>query len=105
MSVLQLNSETFDKSVAEDKATLIDFFAEWCGPCKMQTPILHKIADEYSGKMNFGAVNVDEAEDIAAKYEVQSIPTLMVFKSGEVVKRAEGMKNENQLKEWLKEYL
>lgn len=105
MSVLQLNSETFDKSVAEDKATLIDFFAEWCGPCKMQTPILHKIADEYSGKMNFGAVNVDEAEDIAAKYEVQSIPTLMVFKNGEVVKRAEGMKNENQLKEWLKEYL
>lgn len=105
MSVLQLNSETFDKSVAEDKATLIDFFAEWCGPCKMQTPILHKIADEYSGKMNFGAVNVDEAEDVAAKYEVQSIPTLMVFKNGEVVKRAEGMKNESQLKEWLKEYL
>ncbi len=105
MSVLQLNSETFDKSVAEDKATLIDFFAEWCGPCKMQTPILHKVADEYSDKMNFGAVNVDEAEDIAAKYEVQSIPTLMVFKNGEVVKRAEGMKNENQLKEWLKEYL
>lgn len=105
MSVLQLNSETFDKSVAEDKATLIDFFAEWCGPCKMQTPILHKIADEYSGKMNFGAVNVEEAEDVAAKYEVQSIPTLMVFKNGEVVKRAEGMKNESQLKEWLKEYL
>lgn len=105
MSVSQLNSETFDKSVAEDKATLIDFFAEWCGPCKMQTPILHKFADENSDKMNFGAINVDEAEEIAVKYEVQSIPTLMVFKNGEVVKRAEGMKNESQLKEWLKEYL
>lgn len=105
MSVSQLNSETFETAVAEDKATLIDFFAEWCGPCKMQTPILHKVADEYSGKINFGAVNVDEAEEIAQKYEVQSIPTLMVFKNGEVVKRAEGMKNENQLKEWLKEYL
>lgn len=105
MSVSQLNSETFDKSIAEDKATLIDFFAEWCGPCKMQTPVLHKFADEHSDKMNFGAVNVDEAEEIAVKYEVQSIPTLMVFKRGEVVKRAEGMKNESQLKEWLKEYL
>ena len=105
MSVSQLNSETFDKSIAEDKATLIDFFAEWCGPCKMQTPVLHKFVDEHSDKMNFGAVNVDEAEEIAVKYEVQSIPTLMVFKNGEVVKRAEGMKNESQLKEWLKEYL
>jgi len=55
--------------------------------------------------MNFGAVNVDEAEEIAAKYGVQSIPTLIVFKKGEVLKRAEGMKNESQLKEWLKEYL
>ena len=71
----------------------------------MQTPILHKVADEYSDKMNFGAVNVDESEEIAAKYGVQSIPTLMVFKNGEVVKRAEGMKNESQLKDWLKEYI
>lgn len=105
MSVSQLNTETFDAAVSEDKATLIDFFAEWCGPCKMQTPILHKVADEYSDKMNFGAVNVDESEEIAAKYGVQSIPTLMVFKNGEVVKRAEGMKNESQLKDWLKEYI
>ena len=105
MSVSQLNMETFDAVVSEDKATLIDFFAEWCGPFKMQTPILHKFADEHSDKMNFGAVNVDEAEEIAVKYEVQSIPTLMVFKNGEVVKRAEGMKNESQLKDWLKEYL
>ena len=105
MSVSQLNAETFDSTVSEDKATLIDFFAEWCGPCKMQTPVLHKVADEYSGKINFGAVNVDEAEEIAAKYGVQSIPTLMVFKNGEVVKRAEGMKNESQLKDWLKEYI
>ena len=105
MSVSQLNTETFDVAVAKDKATLVDFFAEWCGPCKMQTPILHKVADEYSDKMNFGAVNVDESEEIAAKYGVQSIPTLMVFKNGEVVKRAEGMKNESQLKDWLKEYI
>ena len=56
MSVSQLNAETFDSTVSEDKATLIDFFAEWCGPCKMQTPVLHKVADEYSSKMNFGAV-------------------------------------------------
>ncbi len=105
MSVSQLNAETFDSTVSEDRATLIDFFAEWCGPCKMQTPILHKVADEYSSKMNFGAVNVDEAEEIAAKYGVQSIPTLIVFKKGKVLKRAEGMKNESQLKEWLKEYL
>jgi len=105
MSMLQLNSTNFDALVSEDKVTLIDFFADWCGPCKMQTPVLHRVADEYSDKMNFGALNVEEAQEIAVKYEVQSIPTLIIFKNGEVVKRAEGMKNESQLKEWLKEYL
>ena len=105
MSVQELKTDNFEAAISGDKATLVDFFAEWCGPCKMQTPILHKVADQNSDKMNFGAVNVDEAEEVAAKYGVQSIPTLMVFKGGEVVKRAEGMKNEAQLKEWLKEYL
>ena len=64
MSVSQLNAETFDSTVSEDKATLIDFFAEWCGPCKMQTPVLHKVADEYSSKMNFGAVNVRNSDGV-----------------------------------------
>ena len=105
MSVQELRTDNFESAVSSDKATLVDFFAEWCGPCKMQTPVLHKVAEEYSDKMNFGAVNVDDAEDIAAKYGVQSIPTLIVFKKGELIKRAEGMKNESQLKEWLKEYL
>lgn len=105
MSVQELTTDNFESAVSSDKATLVDFFAEWCGPCKMQTPVLHKVAEEYSDKMNFGAVNVDDAEDIAAKYGVQSIPTLIVFKKGELIKRAEGMKNESQLKEWLKEYL
>ena len=53
MSVSQLNAETFDSTVSEDRATLIDFFAEWCGPCKMQTPVLHKVADEYSRQNEF----------------------------------------------------
>ncbi|MEI0604619.1 thioredoxin [Brachyspira alvinipulli] len=105
MSVLELKTDNFEQAISGDKAILVDFFAEWCGPCKMQTPVLHKVAEEYADKMGFGAVNVDDCEDIAAKYGVQSIPTLLVFKSGEVVKRAEGMKNEAQLKEWLKEYL
>ena len=105
MSVQELTTDNFESAVSSDKATLVDFFAEWCGPCKMQTPVLHKVAEEYSDKMNFGAVNVDDAEDIAAKYGVQSIPTLIVFKKGELIKRAEGMKNESQLKDWLKEYL
>ena len=105
MSVLELKTDNFDQAISNDKAILVDFFAEWCGPCKMQTPVLHKVAEEYSDKMEFGAVNVDECEDIAAKYGVQYIPTLLIFKSGELLKRAEGMKNEAQLKEWLKEYL
>ena len=105
MSVQELTTDNFESAVSSDKATLVDFFAEWCGPCKMQTPVLHKVAEEYSDKMNFGAVNVDDAEDIAAKYGVQSIPTLKILKKGELIKRAEGMKNESQLKEWLKEYL
>lgn len=105
MSVQELKTDNFEEAIKGDKAILVDFFAEWCGPCKMQTPVLHKVADQYADKMNFGAVNVDEAEEVAAKYGVQSIPTLMVFKGGELIKRAEGMKNEAQLKEWLKEYL
>ena len=80
MSVQQLNTDNFDAAISVDKAVLVDFFADWCGPCKMQTPVLHKVADEYSDKMGFGAVNVDESEDIAAKYGIQSIPTLVVFK-------------------------
>ena len=105
MSVQELKADNFKTVISEDKATLVDFFAEWCGPCKMQTPVLHKVADQYSDKMNFGAVNVDEAEEIAAECGVQSIPTLIVFKGGQLIKRAEGMKNEAQLKEWLKDYL
>ena len=105
MSVQQLNTDNFDAAISVDKAVLVDFFADWCGPCKMQAPVLHKVADEYSDKMGFGAVNVDESEDIAAKYGIQSIPTLVVFKGGEVLKQAAGVKNEVQLKEWLKEYI
>ena len=105
MSVLELKQDNFEAAISENKVILVDFFAEWCGPCKMQTPVLHKVAEEYAGKIGFGAVNVDDSEDIAAKYGVQSIPTLIVFKDGEVAKRAEGMKNEAQLKEWLNEYL
>ncbi len=59
MSVQELKTDNFEAAISGDKATLVDFFAEWCGPCKMQTPILHKVADQNADKMNFGAVNVE----------------------------------------------
>lgn len=106
MAVLELTNANFKNTISnKDKPTLVDFYAPWCGHCKMQTPVLEKVAAEYSDKVIFGKLNTDDSGEIAAEYGVQSIPTLIIFKGNEILKRVEGMRNENALKEMIKEYL
>jgi thioredoxin 1 len=81
-----ITQDTFKKEVLEsDIPVLVDFWADWCVPCKMVAPILEEISDDYQGKIKIGKFNVDQGADIAAQYNVVSIPTMLLFKNGEVV--------------------
>jgi len=93
------NDNNFDEEVLRsDKPVLVDFFAEWCGPCKMLAPVIEELATEMEEKVVVGKVNVDESPNIAGKYGVQSIPTLIVFKKGEEVDRMVGFQSKEALK-------
>ncbi len=105
MSVLELNKDNYEATIGSDKVTVLDCYAQWCNPCKMLLPIFHRLADEYADKINFVSCDVDEQQEIAAKCEIQGVPTLVVFKNGEELKRKSGFQNEAQLREWLQEYL
>lgn len=101
-NVSNLTEATFDEVVnAAAEPVVVDFWAEWCGPCKMVAPILDEIADEQSGNVKITKVNVDENPGIAQRYGVMSIPTMIVFKDGEVDKRIVGAKGKAQLMEEL----
>ena len=99
MKVLHLESQNFEKEVLEEtKTVLVDFYADWCGPCKRMSPVVEKIAEELGEKVKVCKINVDEAQNIAARYGVMSIPTFIVFKQGEPVKRTVGVQSEEELK-------
>ncbi len=88
---------TFAELVGESTPTLVDFWAEWCGPCKMMEGPLEEIAGEQSGKLNVVKLNVDETQQTAMQYGVMSIPTMIVFKDGEEMKRLVGARSRTQL--------
>ncbi len=103
--IVTLTTATFDEAVrASDKPILVDFWAEWCGPCKMIAPILGEIATEQPA-LTIAKLNVDENPDIAMRFNVMSIPTLLVFDKGEVRKRIVGAKGKGQLLQELNEFL
>ena len=105
-SITQLSAATFDEVVnGASEPVVVDFWAEWCGPCKMIAPILEEIATEQAGKLQVAKLNVDDAPDLARRYEVMSIPTLLVFRDGEVAKRIVGAKPKGTLVEELGEFL
>ncbi len=88
---VNLTKENFESEVVKsDIPVIIDFWAEWCVPCKMIGPVLEKISEEFKGKLKVGKVNVDEAGELASEYSIISIPTLMVFNKGELVKQQVG---------------
>jgi thioredoxin 1 len=104
--IVNLTSANFDETVAaSDKPVVVDFWAEWCGPCKMVAPILGEIASEQSDKITVAKVNVDDNPDLAMRYNVMSIPTLIVFDGGEVRRRLVGAKGKGQLLQELDEFL
>jgi len=101
-SVLQVTDETFDKIVLEsDTPVLVDYWADWCGPCKMIAPILDAIADEYSEKIVIAKLNIDDNVNTPAKYGVRGIPTLMIFKDGHVEATKVGALTKSQLSSFI----
>ncbi len=101
-----LTDATFDEHVkSSDVPVLVDFWAEWCGPCKMISPVLEEIAEEQAGKVRIGKLNIDDNLDVTRRFEVMSIPTLLLFKDGEVQKRIIGAKPKGQLLEEISAYL
>lgn len=97
-SIIHVSDETFDDEVLNsDKPVIVDYWAEWCGPCKMIAPILDEIADEYEGKLTVAKLNIDDNQGTPQKYAVRGIPTLMIFKEGEVAGTKVGALSKSQL--------
>ena len=98
-NMLTLTKANFsDEVIKSPVPVLVDFWAEWCGPCKMIAPILDEIATEYDGKIKIGKVNIDDQQDLASQHGIRAIPTLLVFKNGEVADQIVGLRSKRDLK-------
>ena len=98
MSVISLNEKNFDEEVLRsDKPVLIDFWASWCGPCKMMSPVIDAIAEEMGEKVKVCKINIDEEQNLAVKYNVMSIPTFIVLKDGKEVSRSVGVQDKAEI--------
>ena len=96
--IITLTDATFDEQIAaSDTPVLVDFWAEWCGPCKMIAPVLAEIASEQGGKVTIAKLNVDDNPDVARRFDVMSIPTLLLFRNGELAHRTVGAKSKSAL--------
>ncbi|ATU05246.1 thioredoxin [Candidatus Gracilibacteria bacterium HOT-871] len=102
--VLILNNDNFNETIKEG-VTLVDFWAEWCGPCQQMLPILDDFAENQGDTMKVGKVNVDQSPELAASFRVMSIPTLIVFKDGQPVETMVGVKQKSELEEAVSKYL
>jgi thioredoxin len=101
-STVRLTEANFDRLSAADKPMLVDFWATWCGPCRIMDPVVEKLAAKYSGKVLFGKVNVDEEMNISSRYQVFSIPTFMIFKNGQPLDAVIGAVGEASLERLVK---
>ena len=100
--IVEITSDNFEAEVTQSRLpVLVDFWASWCGPCKMLSPVVDELAGQYDGKVKFGKVNVDEQPGLAAAYGVQSIPTLILFKNGEAVNKSVGVVPKSSIEQML----
>ncbi|PIZ75037.1 thioredoxin [Candidatus Peregrinibacteria bacterium CG_4_10_14_0_2_um_filter_38_24] len=102
MAEMHFTKDNFEEEVVKsDKPVLVDFFAQWCGPCKMMGPVIEELAKEYEGTWKIGKCDIDESPELAEQFGVQSIPTLLFFKDGKVVDKAIGFQGKEALRERL----
>ena len=103
MSEIKLTKYNFEQEVMKsDKTVLVDFWASWCAPCMMLSPVIAEIAEEMNGSVAVGKVNVDEEQELSMQYGISSIPTLLVFRNGEIVNAAVGLRSKENIIEMLK---
>ena len=98
MSEINLTNQNFEEQVLKSEIpVLVDFFATWCGPCKMLAPVIAELAEKYEGKVKVGKVNVDEENELAMKYQISSIPTLVLFKEGKIINIKVGLSSKSEI--------
>jgi len=102
MEVKHINKDNFDEFVKNSKVALVDFFATWCGPCKMLSPIIESVAEEVDEGTNIAKLDIDESLDIAKQFGVMSVPTMIIFKDGKEVDRLVGLRQKDKILEALK---
>ena len=98
--IKRLSEDTFDKDVASG-VTLVDFYADWCGPCRMLAPVLEKVASELKGKATVAKLDIDHAQRVASSFQVTSVPTMILFKNGKEVGRLVGLRDADSIKEFI----
>ena len=103
--MIHFNKETFDKALAEGGLMMVDFWAEWCGPCQMLGPVIESLAEQYEGRAVIGKVNTDEEPELAQRYQVSGIPTVIFFKDGREIDRKVGVMPPDAFVQVLEEHL
>ena len=104
--VLNVTADNFETEVINSgQPVLVDFWAEWCGPCRMVGPVIEQLATEYDGKIKVGKLNIDDQGELASKFKVMSIPTIMLFKNGEVVEKVVGARSKDEFEKMISKHI